>query len=331
MNTEGAAVGRRSFAAIGTINHVLSAQADRVEAAAVIVRQQLAELDATCSRFRADSELSALARGREVAISPLLTELLAAGIRTARRTNGLVDPTVGAAMRRLGYDDDLATIRVRPARSEPLDYQPAPGFWRIALDQSAHRVMIPYGVEVDLGASAKAWAADRAARTCHEQLGGGFLVNLGGDLAVAGRPPQGGWQVSVDDATELDRDDWPIVTVRSGGLATSSTAVRTWRHGDRELHHIIDPHTGDVADPWWRAVTVVAETAELANAAATAAVVLGPEAAHWLARRRLPARLVSQAGLPVYVGEWPEDVSVRSRAAGSLGDQSRTAQLRASA
>ena len=301
--------GVRSFAAIGTICHVLSTDDQQSEAATAITKRLLGDLDQACSRFRADSELSALARGRTVPISPLLTELLAVAIDTARRTHGLVDPTVGAAMRRLGYDDDLAVVRSRRQSRPRSDDQAAPGYWRIALDRQDHRVLIPYGVEVDLGASAKAWAADRAARRCAEQLSGGFLINLGGDLAVSGAPPAGGWTVAIDDATEIDDTSWPLVTIRTGGLATSSTAVRTWRHGDRELHHILDPRTGDVADPWWRAVTVAAETAELANAAATAAVVLGAEAPYWLARRGLPARLVSREGLPVFVGEWPEETS----------------------
>lgn len=316
--------GLRSFAAIGTICHVLTTDPAQAEAAAAITRHQLDELDASCSRFRADSELSTLPRGRTVAISPLLTEVLAASIRTARRTNGLVDPTVGAAMRRLGYDDDFTTVQARPQPAHPAagarsaqpapDYEPAPGFWRIVLDQAEHQVLIPHGIEVDLGASAKAWAADRAARSCADALPGGFLVNLGGDLAVRGAVPVGGWRVAIDDATEPDAQHWPVVSVRRGGLATSSTAVRTWRHGDRELHHILDPFTGDVATPWWRAVTVVAETAELANAAATASVVLGAQAPLWLARRGLPARLVSQQGLPVYVGDWPEELAQRASA-----------------
>ena len=80
-------------------------------------------------------------------------------------------------------------------------------------------------------------------------------------------------------------------------MATSSTALRTWRVGDRLRHHIVDPRTGDVAEPVWRAVTVVAATAELANAAATTGVVLGRDAPYWLAHRSLPARLNLSCGL----------------------------------
>lgn len=295
----------RSFAAIGTICHVLSTDPASILAATEITKAQLSELDDACSRFRADSELSSLPRGREVAITPLLTELLAVALDTARRTGGLVDPTV--SLRRLGYDADLDVVRARRphAARKDSEHSAAPGYWRILLDQPRRRVLIPEGLEVDLGASAKAWAADRAARICGATLPGGFLVNLGGDLALAGDPPAPGWQVALDDATGCDPEDWPVVTLSRGGAATSSTVVRTWKVAGSPFHHIVDPRTGRSAEPVWRTVTVTAESAALANAAATAAVVLGRRAAFWLAARALPARLVSVDGLPVYVGDWP--------------------------
>jgi thiamine biosynthesis lipoprotein len=308
---------RRSFAAIGTICHVLATDERALEAAAAITKAELVELDRACSRFRPDSELSALEQGHTVTLSPLLTELLAAALRTARRTDGLVDPTVGGILRDLGYDDDLAVVRARRdlrRGTGRAPVQPAPGYWRIMLDERRRQAVIPRGVHVDLGASAKAWAADHAAASCAAALPGGFLVNLGGDLAVSGEAPPQGWQVALDDATSPDAADWPVVSVSSGGLATSSTAVRTWRQGDDELHHIVDPRTGEVAEPLWRAVTVVARTAELANAAATASIVLGRAAPRWLALRGLPARLVSRDGLPVFVGEWPDEAPWRRSA-----------------
>jgi thiamine biosynthesis lipoprotein len=304
----------RSFAAIGTICHVLSTRPDVAAPAAGLVKAQLAELDLACSRFRPDSELNLLPQGRQARISALLTELLAVAIRTARRTDGLVDPTVGRAIRSLGYDDDLPIVQNRTLTPAADELHPAPGFWRLMLDQHDRTVVIPRGIELDLGASAKAWAADRAARSCAAQLPGGFLVNLGGDIAISGEVPAGGWRVAIDDATEADSRHWPVVTIKDGAVATSSTALRTWQVGDRLRHHIVDPRTGDVAEPVWRAVTVVAASAELANAAATAAVVLGRDAPYWLAHRRLPARLMSHQGLPVYIGDWPDDEPQRQSA-----------------
>ncbi|GAA2111572.1 FAD:protein FMN transferase [Microlunatus panaciterrae] len=300
----------RRWQAIGTRCEVLAESEELAEAAATIIRGQLAELDAACSRFR-PSELSRLSHGRMVSISPILSDAIAAALRTAQRTQGLVDPTICRALETLGYDADIAQVRGRHLPSPLGEPVGAPGYWRVFHEEGTCQVMVPRGVDLDLGASAKAWAADRAARSCRDTLGGSYLVNLGGDLAVAGPGPAGGWRVAIDDASgpggggsEVDR---PVVTIRSGGLATSSTALRTWWSGERRVHHILDPRTGDAAAPIWRTVSVTAATCERANAAATAAIILGAEAPEWLARRGLSARLVNQEGMAVFVSRWPED------------------------
>lgn len=299
--------GSATFARIGTTCEVLVTDHRWLLEAVEMVQDQLSELDQACSRFRPDSELSELARGRHVRISPLLSELIKVALRTARRTNSLVDPTVD--LDRLGYDRDLDLIRANRegTTGETLTDEPlvAPGVWRIMLDEAAGTVLIPHGVSLDLGASAKAWAADRAARSCGELFGGGVLVNLGGDLAISGRPPAGGWRIRVDDGLAAERAEPQVVVVRNGGMATSSTALRTWKVGGTLRHHIVDPRTGSPATPVWQAVTVTARTAELANAASTAAVVLGESAPDWLRRRGLAARLVTPAGHVVRTGGWP--------------------------
>ena len=164
------------------------------------------------------------------------------------------------------------------------------------------------GVELDLGATAKALAADRAALAASRAAGTGVLISLGGDVAVAGPAPAPGWPVRIaeDHAAPLDAPG-PTVSIRSGGLATSGTAVRRWRAGDVELHHIVDPRTGRPAETPWTALTVAAASCVDANAASTAAVVLGEAAAEWLAERRLPARLQGEDGTVVCTGGWPED------------------------
>jgi thiamine biosynthesis lipoprotein len=184
--------------------------------------------------------------------------------------------------------------------------RPRPTWRNVVLDARSRTVRIPPGATLDLGATAKALAADRAADAVHEETNCGVLVNLGGDIAVAGAVPDGGWSVMVSDDHRSDpRPGDPTVAVRSGGLATSSTRVRRWRRGSRELHHIIDPGTGRPAREVWRTVTVAAGTCVDANTASTAAIVRGASAAGWLAAVGLPARLVASDGRVVTVGEWP--------------------------
>jgi thiamine biosynthesis lipoprotein len=162
-------------------------------------------------------------------------------------------------------------------------------------------------VELDLGATAKALAADRAVRSVHEATGVGALVSLGGDIAVAGEPPGQGWPVRIadDSAAPLDSAG-PSVLLTAGGLATSGTAVRRWKTSAGELHHLVDPRTGRPAASFWRTATVTAASCVDANTASTAAVVLGEEALRWLATIGLPARLVRYDDAVSRVAGWPE-------------------------
>jgi thiamine biosynthesis lipoprotein len=205
----------------------------------------------------------------------------------------------------LGYDRDFSLVS-GPRLGVRVRIAPAPGWRTVRVDAGAGTVGVPRGVEIDLGATAKAFAADRLSRDIHRATGAGTLVSLGGDIAVAGEPPAGGWTVFV---TEDHRDadgEGETVALRSGGLATSSTTVRRWRDGGGERHHIIDPRRGEPAREVWRTVSVAAATCVDANIASTAAIVRGRPAAAWLAERGLPARLVARDGRVVRLGGWPE-------------------------
>jgi FAD:protein FMN transferase len=132
------------------------------------------------------------------------------------------------------------------------------------------------------------------------------LVSLGGDIAIAGEPPDGGWsiQVSDDSTTPFDSTSERISLV-TGAVATSSTRTRSWRRGSAVLHHIIDPRTGAPVDSVWRLVTVVAATCVDANTASTASIVRGAAAVPWLEGMGLPSRLVDNDDAVVRVAGWP--------------------------
>jgi thiamine biosynthesis lipoprotein len=294
----------------GTTATVVVADARVLGAARVIVERETAVIDRACSRFRDDSDLARVnrARGRAVPVGRDLIGALAVARRAARATGGLVDPTVGRALRVLGYDRDFddvardgAPLRVRAER--------VPGWEAIELDHDRATVRVPTGVELDLGATAKAWCADRAANAAYGATGVAVLVALGGDIAVAGPVPAGGWPVRVaDDHTATEGGQ--TIALHDGGLATSGTARRYWRRGDRRLHHLIDPATGTPASERWRTVSVAAASCVAANVASTAAMVLGEHAPEWLGARRLPSRLVAPDGTVVTVAGWPADAQV---------------------
>ena len=300
-------LGRAEFHALGTGATVLTSVPRRIAAATLEVRAELAAIDQACSRFRPDSELEALNEnsGRPVQVSALLAEAIDVALRAARLTEGDVDPTIGAGLRLIGYDRDFSVIN----RDDPvpvLKMAPAGGWHTVSLDTTSRTVSMPAGVRLDLGATAKALAADRAAARAAAVAGCGVLVSLGGDIATCGEPPERGWNVRIADWHGAHPSSpGPIVRIDSGGLATSSTTVRQWRRGGQELHHIVDPASGAPAEVIWRTVTVAASSCVDANTASTAAIVRGERAVPWLESLGLAARLVRPNGDVVVTSAWP--------------------------
>jgi thiamine biosynthesis lipoprotein len=280
----------------------------------------LARVDAAASRFQTDSELTranSLA-GRPVPVSRLLTDLVGAALDAAARTDGAVDPTVGRAMTANGYDRDIADVLAGPDRGERLVGERAvPAAARrswvdVRLDRSMGLLTVPVGCALDLGATAKAFVADLAARKLSARYDCPVLVELGGDLAVAGTLT-GGWPIRVAEAQGAAASQ--SVTITRGGVATSTTTVRRWLRGDTTMHHIVDPVTGAPAHGPWRTASVWADSAFAANTASTAAIVLGARAVGWLQANGIAARLVDHSGAITTTGDWPTAVTPMVRAA----------------
>jgi FAD:protein FMN transferase len=261
-------------------------------------------VDVACNRFRDDSELSQLneRHGTRTSISPTLELALEAALRAADVTDDLVDPTVLPALLALGYDRDFDEL----AHDSILEHValPAMGTSAIHLDLEAHTVMLDPPCRLDLGASAKALAADLIADDVADS--GGVVVEIGGDVAVRGEGPDGAWAIAVSDNLTIDGHE-PRVTLRHGGIATSSTNSRTWRVGERTVNHIIDPRTGHCARGLYTTASVSASDCVLANAFATAALLWNEDAGYHIAQAGWSARLVRRDGSLDYVGGWPQD------------------------
>ncbi len=308
--------------ALGTTARLVAWPPQRLPALLAAVDRELADLDTQASRFRPDSEISAVLRsGGTHQISAGLAEAVALALAAAWWTDGLTDPTVGRALISLGYDRDFAAIT--PSDREPLPVR-VPGWSRVRLD--GRTLTVPAGIVLDLGATAKGLGADRAARAAYRAAStGGVLVSLGGDLAVLGQPPAGGWPILVADEHRQTRQARNLagaphgaapagtadpataqqIRLAHGGLATSSVTCRQWLRAGQTMHHIIDPRTGRPAAGPWRTVSVAAASCAEANAAATAAIVAGEQAADWLAAQGLPARLVGHDGSIRRTPGWP--------------------------
>ncbi len=280
----------------------------RVVAATGLLHAELARVEAVASRFRPDSEVNKLhaaaASGRPIPVSADLLESVTIALRAARLTNGAVDPTVGAAMCRIGYDRDFSAVMQGVPGDLP-EPDPVTGWRSVSVDAERSTVALPAGVVLDLGATAKAWAADLAATSIASRLHCGVLVSLGGDIAVRGPAPEGGFGIGIADVCG-DTGAPVTVAVTSGGLATSGIGKRHWTVGGLPVHHLIDPATGSPARTPWKTVSVAAGSCVDANTASTAAMVMGRSAVTWLEDQRLPSRLVGLDGTTLAVGGWPD-------------------------
>jgi thiamine biosynthesis lipoprotein len=312
--------GSYDFEVWTTTGRIVVTDPRALDAATRVVHTALEEIERACSRFRADSELMRLTARAGLAglagpnpnpsthrVSPVLADLIGTALEAAAASDGLVDPTIGSALQRLGYDHSLEQL---PPDGPPVRLVHTVPGWR-CVRLHGDRLELPAGVVLDLGATAKARAADLIADRVADTLGVGVLVELGGDIATSDPAPRSAeglheeWQVAIRDTSQ---DPAGQVTLAGGSaIATSSTVRRTWRRGGVQLHHIIDPRTAAPAPPAWRSVTVAASTCVVANTASTAAVVLGHEAAGWLSDRGFSARLVDQHHRVVRVGDWPEE------------------------
>lgn len=288
-----------------------------VDDTARIVRELMLEVEAAVSRFRSDSELERVndAAPRVLPVGPLTRTLVETALEAARRTDGAVDPTVGGHLLALGYDADLDEVRARAGRTAPLTTARTatraaplarPADWtRVVVDHDLGLVGIARGLRLDLGATAKAWTADEAARRVSARHRRPTLVEIGGDVAVAG-PAAAPWRVRVAESADAPGE---VVGLTHGGLATSSTTVRRWRAGvgptHPVVHHVVDPTTGRPTAGPFRTATVWAPSAVEANTFSTAALVWGEAAAARLTLAGVDARLVDRTGSIRLVGSWP--------------------------
>ena len=264
------------------------------QAAFATAEQAVHAAEHTLSRFLAHSELSRLnaAAGHcAMPVSPLLWDVLSAALTAAESTGGLFDPTVLPALRAAGYDrsfDDLAGHRLE-LRAEAGQHRPR---WReIEMRAASRSIRLPAGAAIDLGGIAKGWLADRLA----DQLAacGPCLVDMGGDIALRGRPPgEPGWPGGVANPLHPD-DDLVTLALSDAGVATSGRDFRTWIAGGTPQHHLIDPVTQRPAITDVLTATVVAQRAAVAEVLATVALLQGAVAGiAWLGSRPAEGLLV---------------------------------------
>jgi len=239
----------------------------------------------------------------------LLRDAVDASLALWRATDGLFDPTVLGALEWWGYDRDFALVRAprsgHPDRSaDGRDASPpVPTAAGVVVDHDRGTITVPSGVRLDLGGVGKGLAADRLAAYLVGRGVAGACVSVGGDIAVAGDHPAGGWCVPVLDPAHGNRIGWRVPMV-DGSLVQSNRTVRSWLLGGVECHHIIDPRIAAPADNEVLGVIVRADCAWWAEGVAKAALVAGSVEGAALLRRLVPAAwMIRKDGSVMLVGD----------------------------
>lgn len=271
-----------------------------------VLNHWIERFDRSCNRFQPESEISIInsSGGGTFSVSSTLERSLVAAQRADHLTGGLCDPTVLSALESLGYDRDYELV-ARSFNSGTVS-GPSPGARGFSVDLLHHTVTVASGVRLDLGATAKPLLADIVVAELARH--GGVLVEVGGDVALRGCGPCGPWVVGLATSLAIVGDE-PRVSINHGGVATSSTATRVWRSGDRVVNHVIDPRTGDCAAGTYVTATVVAPDCVTANAFATAALLWDDDAGWHIAQAGHGARLLRREGSFEYVGAWPREAA----------------------
>lgn len=306
-----------TLTALGTYAYLATRRSADLHTATATAGRILDDIDRSCSRFRPDSDLTRAnaAAGRWVGVDPLLVTAVRSACEAAWQTRGLVNPLLGRRLTALGYDRDFRVLRelgdvTDPAWLELLDpLPPEPDVWLdIGLDPDGG-IKVPADTALDLGATGKAWASDVIASAFTDELEGSALVSLGGDIAISA-PDGHPWLIGI--STHPDEEPEAVIGLDSGGLATSSTRVRRWSRRGVEMHHLLDPRTGQPVPEVWQTVSATGPSSVAANTASTVSMVLGEEALPWLAQHRVSARLVARDGRVVHTGAWPRQEPARA-------------------
>jgi thiamine biosynthesis lipoprotein len=238
---------------------------------------RIADLESRWTRFDPNSELSKLNRAPPesvVHLSPDTYRLVDCAVAAWQRTAGRYDPTVLAAVEANGYDRTFSALPADRDDVEPLP-QPAPGCARMTLDEQARTITVPAGVGIDPGGIGKGLAADIVAEELVAAGAEGVLIDLGGDIRVAGTGPEdGNWIIDIEHPLDAGRTLLHLA-VRDAGIATSSRLRRQWHRNGVNRHHLIDPATGRPIVTPLVAASVIASEAWWAEALTKVIFVTG--------------------------------------------------------
>jgi FAD:protein FMN transferase len=259
----------------------------------------LEAVNAEMSTWRADSVISRFNQataGEAVDLPPGFASVLAAALTLARETAGAYDPTVGPLVNLWGFGPD-GTRRTAPSGEAVAAARERVGWQRLDFDPAARRLVQPGGLYLDLSSIAKGHGVDRVVDHLHARGLRSVMFDIGGDLRVIGRRPDGqAWQIGIERPAEGLREVQTVVGMPADqALATSGSYRNFFRDGGRRFAHLIDPRTAEPVDHRLVSVSVLHASCTQADALATALSVLGPDAGMAFAQARGLAVLLLEA------------------------------------
>lgn len=246
----------------------------------LFARELIMRSEQRFTRFSEESELAQLNRsaGAWFQASAEMFQVIEQAQLLAIATEGLFNPAMLPALKQAGYDRSMDEIRNSPARTEPSMVVEKHDFRQIQLDPVTKSVLLPDGMQVDLGGIAKGWIAEQAAQQL-ATVSSACAVSAGGDMFLVNLPQgETSWEIGLENPLEPEQD-LAVLHVMPGAVATSSIAKRQWMHNGQLQHHLIDPRTGQPAVTEWLSTTVWAEQAVHAEVYAKALLIAGPQGA----------------------------------------------------
>ena len=209
-----------------------------------IAQIRLGELEQRWSRFISSSDVCALNQSKGVAISvhPDTITLVRYLVDAQRLTNRFFDPTLLPSLVQLGYARSMTNASLVTQLDGSLRW--AEPLVATSIDIENSTVTLPAGLTLDPGGLGKGLAADIVASELRELGAEGVCVSIGGDIRCSGTGPiNGAWSIPVASPFALS-DILATATLFDGAIATSSLDAKTWSVGNKAMHHVLSPKTG---------------------------------------------------------------------------------------
>ncbi len=274
---------------------------DAIDASLVKVNQQM-------STYIPDSELMLLnsaPANSEITLSPQLVHVLLEAERLYELSNGLLDVTIGPLVNVWGFGP-RAQREIVPSQDELNRALSLVGFDKVELTSTS--VIKPSAdTFIDLSTIAKGYGVDVVAEYLKSQGIQHFLVEIGGELRVAGRKPSGdSWRVAIEKPSASERGLQQIISVGDNAIATAGDYRNFFVNDGQRFSHLLDPTTGYPIRHFTASVTVVDSSSMTADGLATAFMIMAPDDAKRIARENnIPLYLIERVDdkLSVYYND----------------------------